>query len=114
MQDCQADNFESLTYTFTQNNTSSNQNKRFLKYKFVEDVENDEYYTFDGALNACIDLDATLWGLADGQEEWDSVIGMAKKVGKASVWINGKPVGKCPGTLNQRFGRGQLGKVMLG
>jgi len=42
------------------------------------------------------------------------VIGMAKEVGKASVWINGEAVGKCPGTLNQRFRRGQLGKVMLG
>jgi len=60
LQDCQADNFESLTYTFSQIN-------RFLKYKFVEDIENDEYYTFDGALNACIDLDATLWGLVDGK-----------------------------------------------
>ncbi len=42
-------------------------------------------------------MNASLWGLADGKEEWDAVIGMAKVEGKSSVWINGKVVGSCPG-----------------
>ncbi len=95
LQDCKGDNFESMTYTFTDRH--GNNHDRFLKYKFVEDSASDEYYTFDGALNACKELDSTLWGLVHGKEEWDSVIGMAKSEGKSSVWINGKVVGLCPG-----------------
>ncbi len=49
LKDCRADNFESLTYTFTDSNGDTRD--RFLKYKFVEDIANDEYYTFGGALN---------------------------------------------------------------
>jgi hypothetical protein len=84
-----------MTYTFTDRH--GNTHNRFLKYKFVENLENEEFYTFDGALNACKELDSTLWGLVDGEEEWDSVIGMAESEGKSSVWINGKVVGSCPG-----------------
>jgi hypothetical protein len=47
-QDCKADNFESLTYTFTASTGFTRD--QFLKYKFVEDSASDEYYTFDGAL----------------------------------------------------------------
>jgi hypothetical protein len=96
LQDCKGDNFESLTYTFT--DSKGETHDRFLKYKFVEDSTSDEYYIFDGALNACKDLGSTLWGLVDGKEEWETVIGMAKSEGKSSVWINGRVVGSCPGT----------------
>ena len=93
--DCKDNIFESMTYTFTDRH--GNTHERFLKYKFVDNLENEEFYTFDGALNACEELDSTLWGLVDGKEEWESVIGMAKSEGKARVWINGKVVGACPG-----------------
>ncbi len=93
--DCEDDYFDSMTYTFT--DSHGNTHERFLKYMFVEDSASDEYYTFDGALNACEELDSTLWGLVDGEEEWVTVISMAESEGKARVWINGKVVGSCPG-----------------
>ncbi len=53
LQDCRADNFESLTYTFR--GRTGNAHERFLKYTFVEDNMNDEYYTLDGALNRWVE-----------------------------------------------------------
>jgi hypothetical protein len=49
LQDCKADNFESLTYTFTASTGFTYD--QFLKYTFVYSMDYDEYYTFDGALN---------------------------------------------------------------
>ena len=63
----------------------------------MEDVAKDEYYILADAVKACEDLYATLWGIVDGEAEWNSVIEMAKKQNKASMWINGKVAGSCPG-----------------
>jgi hypothetical protein len=49
LQDCQNDNFESLTYTFTA--STGNTHDQFLKYTFVEDIDSDEYYTFGEAFS---------------------------------------------------------------
>ena len=94
-EDCKADGFESMTYTFTDGHGKPQE--KFLKYKFVEDTTKDEYYIFDEATKACKELKSTLWGIVDGKEEWDSVMEMAKSENKGSLWINGMVKGVCNG-----------------
>ncbi|MEI8270635.1 MAG: C-type lectin domain-containing protein [bacterium] len=88
------DGFTQLGYTFTDENGKSQD--RIIRYKFIDDNVNDEYYVFNSALKACENLDSKLWSIQDGKDEWEAVINMAKNEGKSSVWINGRGIKNCP------------------
>ena len=91
--DCKDDGFGSVVFT-------SNQRGVLLKYKFIEDSLNDDYYNFDEAVVACRKLGASLWEILYGQEEWYAVMAMARPQKKARMWINAEVVGSCPGKCN--------------
>ena len=85
-QNCQNDGFEKTSYNLTK--PDGTKIKKFVKFLFVEDIDNDEYYNFGQAKNACIELGANLWEIADGHAEWDAIIKIAIKMDKSSMWLN--------------------------
>ena len=94
-QNCQNDGFEQTSYDVTKPDGSKI--KKFVKFRFVEDVPNDEYYNFEDAKYACIKLGANLWQIADGHAEWDAIIKIAIKTEKSSMWLNAVTnSSKCP------------------
>lgn len=85
-----------------------------VKYKFVEDSLEDEYYTFPKAVEACHALDSVLWDVQGGEEEWLRLVAMAQAENKQSMWINGKPVGQCLGTCLEEDALSGRGVAMAG
>jgi hypothetical protein len=75
---------------------SENVAKRFFKYKYIEDIENDKLYNFTEAKDKCKELNSTLWEILDGPEEWEAVIGMAREKDLTGIWLNARVTGSCP------------------
>ena len=70
--------------------------RRFLKYKYIEDIEKDQLYNFYQARDKCSELNSTLWEILDGEEEWEAVIGMARDKDLTGMWLNARVTGWCP------------------
>ena len=97
-QKCIGDKFEQICFNVTE--SDGGKTIKCIKFLFVEDVINDEYYNFQDAKNACIKLGSSLWEIADGKPEWDAVIQIAKKLNKSSMWINARTTNStCQGMI---------------
>ena len=97
-QQCIGDKFEQICFNVTE--SGGGKTNKCIKFLFVEDVINDEYYNFQDAKNACIKLESSLWEIADGQPEWDAVIQIAKKLNKSSMWLNAETTNStCQGMI---------------
>ena len=96
--DCRGDGFYDMTYVL--NNSCGENMKRYVRYKFVDDVVNDMFYNFSRAKQECEKLGSTLWEVLDGEPEWNAFIGIAKELLRSSLWLNAKVVGKCDEHLN--------------
>ena len=91
---CRGDGFSVLYYNHT--DRSDDVFKRFFKYKYIEDIENDKFYDFAQARDKCKELNSTLWEILDGVEEWEAVISMAREKDLTGIWLNAKVTGSCP------------------
>jgi len=96
--DCRGDGFYDMTYVL--NNSCGYNLKRYVRYKFVDDVVNDVFYNFSRAKQECEKLGATLWEVLDGEPEWNAFIGISKELLRSSLWLNAKVVGECDEHLN--------------
>ena len=97
-QNCKGDGFEQICYNVTE--SDGGKTIKCIKFLFVEDVINDEYYNFQDAKNACIKLQSSLWEIADGKPEWDAVIQIANKLDKSSMCLNAQTTNStCQGMI---------------
>ena len=97
-QNCNDDGFEQICYNVTESDGSKA--NKCIKFLFVEDEKNDEYYNFEDAKKACIKLESSLWEIADGQAELDAVIQIAKQLHKTRMWLNAETNNStCPGMI---------------
>ena len=96
--DCRGDGFYDMTYVL--NNSCGENLKRYVRYKFVDDVVNDMFYNFSRAKYECEKLGSTLWEVLDGEPEWKAFIDIAKELLRSSLWLNAKVVGECDEHLN--------------
>jgi len=99
---CRGDGFYDMHYFL--NNSCGVNLKRYVRYKFVDDIVNDMFYNFSRAKQECEQLGATLWEVLDGQPEWDAFIGIAKNLLRSNLWLNAQIVGKCDEPLNNTSG----------
>ena len=91
---CTGDDFSELKYLV--NDTCLNSKTRYLKYKLIDDSENYQFYNYSSAYEECQRLNASMWEVLDGAPEWDVVIENIKKFDRSNVWLNAKPIEKCP------------------
>ena len=109
--DCRGDGFYGMSYVL--NNTCGANVKRYVRYKFVDDVTNYRFYNFSGdqgdlddvrnytfynfsrAKQECEKSGARLWEVLDGEPEWDAFISLAKELKRSNLWLNAIVVGQC-------------------
>ena len=111
--DCRGDGFYGMSYVL--NNTCGANVKRYIRYKFVDDVTKYRFYNFSGggredllddirnytfynfsrAKQECENSGARLWEVLDGEPEWDAFISLAKELKRSNLWLNAMVVGKC-------------------
>lgn len=96
--DCRGDGFYDMSYYL--NNSCGVNLKRYVRYKFVDDIVNDMFYNFSRAKQECEKLGATLWEVLDGEPEWDALYGKSKELLRSNLWLNAQIVGKCDESLN--------------
>ena len=99
--DCRGDGFYDMTYVV--NNSCGVNVKRYVRYKFVDDVTNYTnyiFYNFSRAKQECEKLDSKLWEVLDGESEWNAFIKIADELIRSNLWLNAKVVGKCDENLN--------------
>lgn len=97
--DCRGDGFYDVNYVV--NNSCGVNRKRYVKYKFVDDVKNFKLYNFYRAKQECEKLGSTLWEVLDGEPEWNVFIEIAKEFIRSNLWLNAKIVGKCDENKNK-------------
>ena len=91
--DCRGDGFYDMNYYL--NNSCGVNIKRYVRYKFVDDIVHDTMYNFSSAKKQCEHLGATLWEVLDGEPEWSAFIAIAKALLRSNLWLNAKVIGKC-------------------
>ena len=96
--DCRGDGFTDMHYFL--NNSCGVNLKRYVRYKFVDDIVNDMYYNFSRAKSECEKQGSTLWEVLDGEPEWNAFIGIAIELLRPNLWLNAKVVGECDDMQN--------------
>ena len=100
--DCRGDGFYDMSYFL--NNSCGVNLKRYVRYKFVDDIVNDVFYNFSRAKEECEKLGSTLWEVLDGEPEWNVFIAKAKELLRSNLWLNVQVVGECDETTNNTVG----------
>ena len=90
---CSTDGFSEVRYFV--NNTCLTTNKRYLKYKLIDDIDNDQFYNYTSAQKECQRLNASMWEVLDGQPEWQVVIENIKKISRSNVWLSAQVLENC-------------------
>lgn len=84
---CKNDGFSYMVYEV-------NGTAKTLKYKSITSM-NEKMY-FGNVSNYCKLLNSSLWGVLDGETEWQAMVINLRNNPTMEIWLNGTTVEKCP------------------